>query len=205
MPTNIWMCDSQKKLAAQSKMTCDWANLQEGRDKLIATCRANESGKALEREDFPPALYAQPHAKKRDYTFKDFFVANGLLVVSERLARLLGQFSLGNGSLFEVPLFEKDKSTPIEGKYFFLNIGNSKDAFLPDQSTHIEKLGGIDLWTIRSYQEAGNLAFSSTALSGPDIWADPRCMSVFFISERLNSEVRAKGLRGVETVECRTV
>ncbi len=61
-------------------------------------------------------------------------LAAGAVVVSAACADILRQFDLGHSSLYPIKLFQHDRGTPVEGEYFCLNIGERKDAFLPELS-----------------------------------------------------------------------
>ncbi|MEM1051263.1 MAG: DUF1629 domain-containing protein [Pseudomonadota bacterium] len=205
MAQKIWMCDTQKKLESQKKVESDWFADEAQWDKLTASRRANEAGKVLARHDFPPSIYGQASATERDYDFPDVFVVNAQLVVSDRFTEVMDAFDFGSGSLLEVPHFKKDKTTPIPGKWFFLNFGNAKNAFVPEQSERIRKIEGTEFWTIKSFQKPDNLAFNASALEGPDIWVEPKCPSVFFMSDRLYSAIRKAKLQGFTSVRCKIV
>jgi hypothetical protein len=59
-----------------------------------------------------------------------------------------------------------------------------KRAFLPDESTKVSDFVK-GLWTTDPDFSDGNTVCSRDALSGPDIWVDPRLYGSLFLSDRL--------------------
>ncbi|MGB3471342.1 MAG: hypothetical protein WBA51_11015 [Erythrobacter sp.] len=207
MSDGVWICYSLGGLESLGKVTSDWMESKDDRKLVSAVKRANSAGEAVTRDAFPPEIYGQVTAKEADYNFTDFFIANALPVVSDRLATVLRRFDLGDASLYPVPVLKKDKATPVDGDWHFLNFGNVKHAFIPEQSggSGFEQIEGTDYWIMGGYGKHDAIAVSTDALSGPDIWVEPRCVSVFFLSNRVVSAIKAEGLTGFDVVKCKVV
>lgn len=114
------------------------------------------------------------------------------------MAEVLRGFDLGRTSLYPTKAFRYDRKTPLEGDYFCLNFGETKAAFLPEQSPRKEGSAAFakvqTKWTLRVVPKDGDLAVDETALVGPDLWIDPRVRSAFFLSDRLARALQAAKL-----------
>jgi hypothetical protein len=115
------------------------------------------------------------------------------------------RFDLGNGGIEPVRAFKMDHHTPLAGQYFCLWFDNLKRAFLPGESAKVaDFVTGV--WTTEPGFSDGSIVCSKDALSGPDIWVDPRLYGSLFLSDRLvNALAEAKlenafgGLGGLRT------
>ncbi len=207
MNGGVWMCNSLGSVEFWGEVTNPWRDEETPSQRMMDLSRANEVGEVLPREAFPPQVHGQLSAKESDYKFTDLFIANALPVVSGRLSEVLRRFDLGSASLHPVPVFKKDKEMSVEGDWYFLNFGNVKHAFIPEQSKGIgfEQIEGTELWIMGAYGKPDDIAVSSEALVGPDIWVEPRCVKVFFLSDRLASVIKDDGLTGFDLVRCKVV
>ena len=187
-----------------AKVTNDWRGGGPSQ-RMIDLAGANDRGDVLPREAFPPRIFFQPGATERHYKRGDFFIANALPVVSGAVAEVMSQFNLGQASLHPVPVLKRDKETSIEGDWFFLNYGNVKHVFLPEQSREVRRIETTDYWTMPINPKDGDVAVTADALKGPDIWVDPRCRKVFYVSEALASAIRARKLSNHFFVKCAVV
>lgn len=148
----------------------------------------NEAGERMSAEHFPKQIFAE-YPDKKEGRQPDLFLAAGAVVVSAACANVLRQFDLGQSSLYPIKLFQHDRRTPVEGEYFCLNIGERKDAFLPDHSPLVRVLGDKSM-KMRPYLEDGDVAVSPAALEGPDLWVSPPLIRIFFLSDRLTQALR---------------
>ena len=151
-------------------------------------------GQALERTDFPEALYVfnEKHFKR----VGDLFAAGPFYAVKGRLAEVLSQFDLGGGGLIPLPIYQADKVTPVEGEFFLLNFGARKQSFLPEKSRRVEplltmELDGKEVWSAKFGLKDGEIAVSSAALEGADLWMEPTLWKEVFLSGRLVEAIRA--------------
>ncbi len=156
---------------------------------------ANRNGQALPRESFPTEMFRAENTEQRG-SLEDFAISNGYIIVTEKLANVLRQFNLGDGALYPVSFFESDRTTPVEGTYYCLNIGNIKQALVPDRSKNVEPPGGypgVKTWGSKFRITDNDIAVRETALHGPDIWVDPLLRRSIFVSGRLADAIREGG------------
>lgn len=147
-------------------------------------------GELLAREEFPEAAYV--FDRESFAKVKDLFYVCGFMAVKGKLAKILSEMDLGNGGLVPFPIYTEDKQTLIDGEFFFLNFGGPKDSFLPEESNR-EKLSlkssvkehGVEMWKAKASADDGDIAVSSVALEGADIWFEPKLRKEIFMSERL--------------------
>ena len=131
-------------------------------------------------------------------------ITDGLAIISERFADLLKDFNLGATQLFEIPLFEFDQETQRSGKYFLLNVAETKPCFLPEQTAHVKAGAGTGLgfWRLRGFPEATVLP---SAAEGADMWADPTLRQVIFMSDRLVKAIKAAKISPVPLKPCNVI
>ena len=128
----------------------------------------------------------------------DVFIAHGHCIVSERAADVLRQFDLGGGALYPLDaVLQKDRKTPVPGEYFCWIFGNVKEAFLGDESPDARPFvsGLHGEWKMPFVHRDGQLAVSTDALRGPDVWVDPRLFKSVFVSGPLGNALDQAGLR----------
>lgn len=139
-------------------------------------------------EEFPDLFYYD--RDESNYKQKDDLIScNGLFVVSGKCADVLRRHDLGTGGLVSTKLVQFDR-TPIEGDYFILYFGAFKQAILPEYSKRVRKSYTLEVWRITSETENGDVAVSTSALEGPDLWLDPRCDNAMFLSEKLTKALQ---------------
>lgn len=149
----------------------------------------NQAGERMSAEHFPKEIFAE-YPDKIEKKQADLVLAAGAVVVSAACADVLRQFNLGHSSLYPIKLFQHDRKTPVEGEYFCLNIGERKDVFLPEHSPRVKVLGSGRLRMPPPLQD-DDIAVSSAALVGPDLWVSPPLFRIFFLSDRLTQALRA--------------
>lgn len=137
----------------------------------------NEAGEPMSADHFPRQIFAE-YPDKKEERQADLVLAAGAVVVSTVCADILRQFDLGRSCLYPIKLFQHDRTTPVEGEYFCLNIGERKHAFLPEHSPSVQVFGNKKM-KMRPYLEDGDVAVSSSALEGPDLWVSPPLIRVF--------------------------
>lgn len=149
----------------------------------------NETGERMSAEHFPKEIFAK-YPDKKEKKQADLVLAAGAVVVSAACADLLRQFDLGHSSLYPIKLFQHDRKTPVEGEYFCLNIGERKDAFRPEYSPLVKVLGDQSMKMPPNLHD-NDIAVSSAALEGPDLWVSPPLIRIFFLSDRLTQALKA--------------
>jgi hypothetical protein len=145
-------------------------------------------GYALTRADFPEAVAVfdkNCFRRKGDL----FAVGGGFYVVRGRLAEVLANVDLGEGSLISFPIYQEDLKTTVDDNFYYLNFGSRKNSFLPKLSKNVRLLNpnnrDLHLWIINLGVEDNDIALSSVALAGPDLWVEETVHSKIFMSEAL--------------------
>jgi hypothetical protein len=165
----------------------------------------NANGFPAAREDMPEA--AAVWEPKRFKQQKDIFALAGYFVITGELVELFSTMDLGNGGLVPLPFFEADLVTPLDQKFYLLNVGARKAALLPEQCEDLQKFildreTGQQLWEVNRLQPEAVIKLSRRALEGPDLWADENVYGNIFLSERLGSAL-LKTRQGKDWKLCR--
>lgn len=137
-----------------------------------------------------------------------FLIADDILVVSQQVADVLTQFDLGASTLHPVQLFRSDRVTAFPGNWYIFQIAERKAAFEPDQSKGFLEpmfpwnkfLGCINL----DSEEIPQICLNQSALSGPDLWTDPRLagLSLMVSDNLMNALKEADVLNSLQTLRC---
>jgi len=160
---------------------------------VFAAILKHYSGHTMTREDMPEAsaVYSMSHFKRA----KDIFFLGGFLSVKGKLAEVLSRFDFGaGGGLVPHPIYEADETTPLPGPFYIINFGPMKDCFLPDVSTNIGKpsvnhVTGESRWYLRHLKD-GDVAVSTAALGGANLWMCPGVEGRIFMSNRVVEALR---------------
>lgn len=144
--------------------------------------------------DLLPKIIWVDKWKGRINSFPAFFNGNGYWIVSRKAADIIGQFDLGDGGLYPVQMFQSDRTTPVEGEFLCLNVGAQKSAFLPEQSPRVANRIPDYSWGLPGRDIDDALHVSAAALSGPDLWYDPRVYNGFFVSDALGTALKKAGM-----------
>ncbi|EFO30606.1 hypothetical protein TRICHSKD4_4201 [Roseibium sp. TrichSKD4] len=152
----------------------------------------------LKREELLEAAYV--FDEKRWSKVKDLFALEGFYAVKGKLAEILKQFDLGGTDLVEFPIYQADKTTQLPGPYYFLNLGSRKDSFLIEKTNGARLLGrhaqtGEEVWGGPMVPKDGDVAVSSAALEGADLWVEPKYTGKIFISGPLHDAIEAARLK----------
>lgn len=182
--------------------------LEQDPNSVADIARRIMAGEVLDSELFPKEMYYTPD-EGRSAALPDFFKGGGFWIVSKRFADVIASMDPGNCRLHEVGIFYKDSLEPVGGRYFCINFGNVKSALLPDQSNGLRPAPG-GKWKLRPICEDGDLAVSSLAKAGADIWIDPALPLTFFLSDRLVKALKEanadSGLGGyIPLKKCRVI
>jgi hypothetical protein len=178
-------------------------------DAYLELVQKNGRGFALDRAAFPEALAVWD--RKRFRRLGDFFWANGFVVVRGRLAETLHRFDLGEGGLLPLRIFQEDLTTPEPGEFFFVNFGARKDSLVAEQSKalnmlYVDRATGRQVWSVLFGVTDGDIALTSAAREGADVWNEERIHSMIFMSEALVTAIRDAGVKiDFRLSECRIV
>jgi len=178
----------------------------ENAERAIDTARRNQEGVPFPADRFPKEMFGK-YPDKKHKKQPDIFNAGGFWTVSSVFADVLGQFNLGQTSLYPTKLFQFDRVTLVEGEYFCLNFGETKDAFESAHSPNARKpYPTQDIWRLPLDVKHDDIAVNETALEGVDLWIEPRVTRAFFLSSGLVEALReAKVTRRLGLSRCRVV
>lgn len=177
------------------------------RDALIEIDRRNVAGCPLPSHSFPKMAWPSDRAEELGYRqLPNLFHGGGFWFASAKACAVLRQFDLGAGALYPVKVLAKDRETPLgEAGWHCINFGNTKTAFLPEQSTRSRPSSGGG-WRNISTLKDGEFAVSSSALDGPDMWVNSQLRRGIFFSERLGKALKkAKADHGWLLRTCRVI
>lgn len=159
---------------------------------VLLAHRRHNAGEALERTDFPEAMYV--FAENNWKRVGDLFCAGPFFAVKGRLAEVLKDFDLGKGGLIEFPIFGADKSTKLPGPFYLLNFGAVKDSFVPGESRSrlfsrrtVEE-DGYELWASYDLKD-DDIALTTAAFEGADLWHERKLERGLFMSGRLHDAI----------------
>lgn len=154
------------------------SKLQQDLDSVVDVYDRNMAGEPLPPELFPTSMEYKPD-NSSSKALPDLFKGGGQWVVSGKCAAVMRRFDLGNGNLYPVEIRSAASTGATGGSYFCLNFGNVKKALLPNESVGLRPAPG-GRWSPRATFVDDDIALSTVALSGPDIWLDPAMPLTFF-------------------------
>jgi hypothetical protein len=206
MTDSVWICDVLADQDLVLLMETDIVAQDTGR--AIEAINLLKAGKPVPADMCPKQVWGGETAEWVKGT-PDLFLANAYPIVSERAADMLRQFDLGEGALYPVDaVYQKDRTTRIPGNFFCWIFGNSKSAFAASDSSDVRPFAGPNSgrWKMPFVHKDGQLAVSSAALRGPDVWVDPTLFKSVFVSGRLGDALDGAGLRrAFRLYRCRVV
>jgi len=177
-------------------------------ERAVEAITSLKAGKPVPADLCPKRIWGGETAEWINGT-PDLFLANSYPIVSERAADVLRQFDLGSGALYPVDaVFQKDRTTPIAGKFFCWIFGNTNAAFAASESPDARPFAGPNSgrWKMPFVHKDGQLAVSAENLGGPDVWVDPTLFKSVFVSGRLGDALDGVGLRrAFRLYRCRVV
>ena len=215
MSDHIWLSTALARVEPDISVRADIA--ESNVDLTIKAITMNRKGQPISQEMCPKRIWARAKFDQQDgekypsrTTVPDLFTAQGYVIVSARVADIMRQFNLGEGALYPVTegVFQDDNETRIEGEYFTWVFGNSKTAFLEQFSPKVEAMGaGGRGWCSVNYSQCDDdIAVSSAALSGPDVWVDPILFKSIFLSGPLGDALVGASLKEpLYLVRCRVI
>ena len=187
MSETVWI----SKAPLDSRLLLPVTSDLEAPKGLINYWKANNAAKSLD-PSCPTKIWVKDSSKGHINKLPDLSLIRTSWILSQRLADVFRRFDLGKGGIKPVKAFKMDRHTPLAGQYFCLRFDNLKRAFLPHESTKVSDfVKGV--WATDPDFSDGNIVCSRDALSGPDIWVDPRLYGSLFLSDCLvNALAEAK-------------
>lgn len=208
MSDHVWLSIAMTKAGSAPSVNTDTSGTDV--NKTVKAITLNEKGERVSED-----LCANRIWTVEDTPFienmPDFFSAQGYRIVSSHVADILRRFNLGGGALYPVKegVYQADNKTRIGGDYFSWIFGNTKTAFLEQFSPNVEAMSGSGKrnWcSIASSNIDNDVAVSSNALSGPDVWVDPQLFKSIFLSGPLGDALVEGGFKkSLFLIRCRVI
>ncbi|MEM6620890.1 MAG: hypothetical protein AAF674_01585 [Pseudomonadota bacterium] len=134
-------------------------------------------------------------------------VSLGILILSPKLAEVLGRFDLGATRLHPLEL-RQEASTKVIDQRVWLNVAETKACLVPDTSFGLLPIKDPHpemphQW--RLGRAVPRLAVRETAAEGVDLWMDPLVGKILFFSDRLATALRDEGFDLFDFQRCRIV
>jgi len=152
-------------------------------------------------EPLPAERYPQVMTRNRDQKIgrlPDFCNAGAFWTLSGAFADVLRQFNLGQTRLYPVQVFQFDRKTPVEGEYFTLAFGETKDTLLPEVSRlrrpSYSSPDALEWKLIIGGYKDGDVVLAPAALDGVDLWMESKLRSAFLLSDALVTALKAAKL-----------
>jgi hypothetical protein len=173
------------------------------KEQAIAAVQRNNDGQPVSPDLCPTRIWASSGVEDHEIAFEarnpdpDLFCASSYWIISERAADVLRQFNLGEGALYPVSegVFKRDNKTRLPKEYFCWIFGNTKSAFLSQESQNVRAPKIEGLWWKMPWTPAdGDVAVSDKALQGPDVWLDMMLFNSVFLSGALGDALDSAGL-----------
>ncbi|WP_422020796.1 imm11 family protein [Pyruvatibacter mobilis] len=179
---------SSTRLSKQADSDLAFADLRQASD----TIKQNRLGKPLAQDSFPKEFYGHIPSRKLK-KLADLCKLGGFWVVSAACADVLQQFDLGRTAFYPVKVYEHNRTTSVEGEYFCLSFGETKQAFLPEVSSGLRPRDQdpVREWRMVGGGKDASVAVHEEALQGVDLWIDPKLFEVVFLSDALVKALRA--------------
>ena len=160
----------------------------------------------LQPDQVPGFLYQTERSRE----LGDFgVVSHNVHVVSGRLADVLRRFDLGappelgpghrRVELYPMELRAADKTTHIDD-YIMLYVATEKDSFVRELSAGFLKQSNTPAVLTSAHDP--ELALTSAALDGPDLWREPGVANGYFFSDRLVTAIRETGIKDIGFTPC---
>ncbi|RNJ64107.1 MAG: hypothetical protein EDM03_07150 [Porphyrobacter sp. IPPAS B-1204] len=111
------------------------------------------------------------------------------------MVEVMRRFDMGSAGFYPTVVHRKDRKTPIGDKWFCINFGNQKKAFVWQGSKKVYRLasGYDDVWVPQQPND-GDLVVEAAALEGPAMWIDPAIIDVIFVHGELRDALKAAGV-----------
>lgn len=163
-------------------------------DRMAAVdlVKRQKHGEALGEPNFPKKFVARYRDRAMGRQ-PDFFFAGGFLCVSDRFADVVMKFDLGAGGVYPVHLVQYDGETPVEGRYFGLDIGATKRC-VSDAKSRLLVQGSSVAPALPHDHRDDDIAVTQAALDGAEIWIDLCLFQCLFFGDRLVTSMKAHSL-----------
>jgi hypothetical protein len=164
----------------------------------VEASKLNKKGKPVPREYCPKEIWVKKDYKYlNDSSLPPLFYTSSHWFVSGSVAEILRGHDMGDGALYPVVALKSDRVSRFGGEYYCWIFGNSKSAFLEEQSPDVPEMDGVGRslcvmpWTMKD----DDVAVSADALGSPDVWVDPKLFKSVFFSGGLPEALISVGLK----------
>jgi hypothetical protein len=175
---------------------------------IVERSQRHARGQKLGLDELPQKFYGRIFEDKIR-TLPEAFYANGYIVVQQKCFDVFSHFDLGSTDLVPAQIFQKNRTTEIEGPFYVFNFGYIKESFIPEKSTGLRpaiQTAEGPVWTEPMMPEDDQISLSSMALNGPDLWFERGLPNLIFMSGRLRDALKAEKLHvPFKFFKCRVV
>ena len=134
-------------------------------------------------------------AKQRNNLPDLSIITGGIFFVSGAFRNLLLGFELGRSQFFEVPLYEADQKTLRPGRWFMLNIAETKNTLVPEACEGLEEKATKGYFSVPIQPNPPVVALRPEAASGVELWYEERLSTRFFLSDRLKMAIKSEKMK----------
>ena len=159
--------------------------------KVVEVLYAWKRGYPVEREDYID--HFQTTQEKHDATPLPSFFNATFPCVSEQFRAFIEPWLGGRGVFYPIDILKTD-GTPRPERYFIMNIRIQQAFWLPYETNLNARTRITDSLWIPGGALDDRFAVTKDALTGADIWFDPRLSGGLFLSDRLKRAFEASDL-----------
>ncbi|MEZ5789739.1 MAG: hypothetical protein R3D34_02710 [Nitratireductor sp.] len=174
-------------------------------EAAIAALNAMDRGETLCPDQFPRRIWGDRHSKpiKR---LPDLFYANGWWCVSQRAREILAVHDMGANQFSAVEILQRDRVTPVAGRFFAINIVERKDTLDEAASNGLRQnpYSKMPVFNLPFVASPGDVAIRRIAAGGADLWIEQRLQRAFLVSSPLAQALSQAGLeKAFQLLPCR--
>ena len=198
MPT-IWR---SRVLSTSDFMQPFYLRNADGSHVAVELVDARMTFRKVDPEHRPGLLQQHEDASNFNQSYSDAFKAGGFFFLSTALRDVLSEFDLGATWMLELPVYKDLNKTPSQFPPFhLLHVCETKEGFLPEQSTGIRQLRALGKpipgapYQFLGWEKGEEVAVSTASVPGVDLWGYDMLRGQLFFSDRLKRAIDAAGLR----------
>ncbi|MCB1428895.1 MAG: hypothetical protein KDJ66_07200 [Nitratireductor sp.] len=177
----------------------------EDNDAAITALNAMDRGETLSPGQFPRRIWGDRHSKPMK-RLPDLFYANGWWCVSQRALAILAAHDMGANQFSEVEILQRDRATPVAGRFFAINIVERKDTLEEAASNGLQRnpYSIMPVFNLPFVASPGDVAIRRIAADGADLWIEQRLQRAFLVSSPLAQALAQAGLeKAFQLLPCR--
>nr|WP_321509133.1 hypothetical protein [uncultured Celeribacter sp.] len=163
------------------------------------------TGAYVPPSEMPTKFYHSARRRHFDAKMPAAFGTPYLLFQPSAIA-LMQQFDLGNAYFLPVQLYQNDRETPINMDVATICIGNTKETVRQDMTERLKITRREGVKRLPVMPDDDVIVTRADAVSGVDLWCDPKIVNAWFMSDRLAQALIAAGLKDAfDLVRTKTV